>query len=89
MVLDKKKTDVGEERLARKEPLSDADVRKLLAQVDEVVIAKGQKSRTLPAKEAKVADLRGPTGNIRAPIVRKGKRLLVGFSESALLDLLS
>ena len=87
-MLEKKKIEVKEERAARKQPLSDAEVKKLLATVDEVVIAKGQKSRTLSAKEAKVDDLRGPTGNIRAPILRKGKRLLVGFSESALLDLI-
>lgn len=87
-MLEKKKVEVKEERAARKAPLSDSEAKKLLASVEEVVIAKGQKSRTLPAKEAKVDDLRGPTGNIRAPILRKGKRLLVGFSESALLELI-
>jgi hypothetical protein len=32
----------------------------------------------------KPADLKGPTGNYRAPIVRKGKTLLVGFNLDAL-----
>ena len=87
-MLERKKAEIKEERAARKEPLSDAEARKLLASVDEVVISKGKASRTLAAKDAKVADLRGPTGNIRAPIVRKGRTLLVGFNEAALKDLI-
>lgn len=67
--------------------MSLADVKKLLASVDQVVIAKGKASRSLKASEAKPDDLRGPTRNFRAPIIRKGKKLLVGFSDEELRKL--
>jgi hypothetical protein len=35
----------------------------------------------------KIAHLKGPTGNYRAPIVRKGKTLLVGFHAETLESL--
>lgn len=78
-MLEKKKVRIGEERLARKQPLSDADAKKLLATVNKVIIAKGKAFREMDASDAKLADLRGPTGNFRAPMIRKGKTLLVGF----------
>jgi arsenate reductase-like glutaredoxin family protein len=87
-VLDAKKVDVAEERPSKKSPMSDADAKKLIASVDEVIIAKGKAKRVQKSSETKVDDLRGPTGNIRAPLVRKGKRLLVGFNPDALGELL-
>jgi hypothetical protein len=39
----------------------------------------------VPAKDAALDDLRGPTGNFRAPMIRIGRRLLVGFHEESLL----
>jgi len=55
-----------------------------LKTVERVIVAKGKASRTLAAKETTLDDLRGPTGRFRAPMVRKGKTLLVGFSEAEL-----
>jgi hypothetical protein len=83
-VLDAKKARVAVTRLAKKDPLSEKDVRALLEEVDEVVVAKGKAARTVPAREAILDDLRGPTGNFRAPMVRIGRRLLVGFHEETL-----
>lgn len=83
-MLDRTKADVAAERPAKKEPLSDADARALLASVSELVVAKGKSVRTLAAKEARLDDLRGPTGSFRAPIVKVGRRLLVGFHEETL-----
>lgn len=74
--------------MALKFPLTEAEVQALLQEVDQVVIAKGKALRTLKANEAKPDDLRGPTGNFRAPMVRKGGTLLVGFNEGALKQLL-
>ena len=37
---------------------------------------------------AKPADLKGPSGNYRAPLVVKGGTVLVGFNEDALRELL-
>ena len=83
-MLDSSKATVRAERSARKEPFSDREVRELLRKVSSVIVAKGKQSRQLEASKAKLADLKGPTGNYRAPIVRKGKTLLVGFNAEAL-----
>jgi hypothetical protein len=87
-VLDSSGLTVIEARSSRRAPLSDAEAAALLRQVDEVVIARGRSSRTLPAAEVAVDDLRGPTGNLRAPMVRRGRRLLVGFHAGELDRLL-
>jgi hypothetical protein len=36
-----------------------------------------------PDDDTLAAYILGPTGNLRAPTIRKGKTLLVGFSEEA------
>lgn len=40
-----------------------------------------------PDDDTLLAHLLGPTGNLRAPTIRKGKTLYVGFSEEAYSDL--
>ena len=62
----------------------DADVKGLLSSVDEVVVAKGKKAVTRAAKGVSLDDLKGPTGNYRAPMLRVGRRLLVGFHPETL-----
>ena len=84
-MLDATKARVATTRKARSEPLSEKDVRGLLKEVDEVVIAKGKSARTVTTRDATLDDLRGPTGNFRAPMLRIGRRLLVGFHEESLL----
>ncbi len=69
--------------------MSDADARALLAGVDTVTLARGKSARTLPAGEVSLGDLRGPTGNFRAPMIRVGRRLLVGWHEESLRSLLA
>ena len=86
-MLEAESVQVKEERNSRKQPLSDAEVRALLRDMKHVIVAKGQKATPLGAK-AKPADLKGPSGNYRAPMIVKGKKLLVGFNEDALRDLL-
>ena len=87
-MLDAAKASIATERSARKEPLGDADVRALLARATTVVVARGAKSVTRPASEVVPADLKGPTGNYRAPMVLRGGTLLVGFNRDALAKLL-
>jgi hypothetical protein len=87
-VLERTKARVTEERSSKSAPLKDADVRSLLAAVDEVVIAKGKRAVSRAAREVGLDDLKGPTGNYRAPMVRVGRRLLVGFHPETLADLL-
>ena len=78
---------IREERNSRKEPLTDKEARALIAAVSKVVVARGKKFEEIPAAKAKVADLKGPTGNYRAPLLVQGKTLLVGFNREALDDL--
>ena len=52
---------------------------------DTLIVARGRKVTTFevsgdPGKEVVDAML-GPTGNLRAPTVRSGRTLLVGFNE--------
>jgi len=55
--------------------------------VDEIYAAKGKRVvhvdlRKARPERAELLDLLlGPTGNLRAPTIRKGRTLLVGFEE--------
>lgn len=70
---------------AKKKVLGFDDALQLLEQVDEIYAAKGKKSVyvDLRAGRPDEATLRGlmlgPTGNLRAPVLRRGRTLLVGF----------
>jgi arsenate reductase-like glutaredoxin family protein len=54
-----------------------------------VVVGRGKKVVTFdmkkhpPDDETLLAHILGPTGNLKAPTLRKGNTLLVGFSEDA------
>jgi hypothetical protein len=52
-----------------------------------VIVSKGKKvTEFKPAGKAPaavVAAFLGPTGNLRAPTIRKGKTVLVGFNQEA------
>ena len=68
-------------KLARKEAAG------LAKQASKVIVTKGKKvtefaggNRGKAGKEV-VAAMLGPTGNLRAPTIRKGKTLVVGFNE--------
>jgi arsenate reductase-like glutaredoxin family protein len=87
-VFERNQAFITSERSARKEPFSDREVRELLKKANTVVIAKGKKSTRFEAGKVKAADLKGPTGNYRAPIVLKGKTLVVGFSPDTLDEIL-
>ena len=59
----------------------------LASQVNDIYSARGKKvvhvnmRRDKPDDETLQKLLLGPTGNLRAPVLRKGKTLLVGFHE--------
>lgn len=61
---------------------------KLAADASVIHIAKGKKVLTYdmkkdpPDKELLLKGMLGPSGTLRAPVIRKGKTLLVGFDES-------
>lgn len=75
--------DAGKNRRGRDEALV------LAHGVETVVVARGKKivvfdmKKDPPDDDTLAAHLLGPTGNLRAPTLRRGRTLLVGFSEEA------
>jgi len=68
------------------------DARALAAEASTVIVAKGKKITTFeigskPSDEVVDAML-GPTGNLRAPTLRSGSSLLVGFNEEQYREVL-
>ncbi len=66
--------------------------RELLAEVTRVVVAKGKKvnvfdlKKDAPAEQTLLKHMLGPTGNLRAPTIKRGKTLLVGFNPDQYLE---
>ncbi|MFN0150658.1 MAG: ArsC family (seleno)protein [bacterium] len=87
--LAQKKLAVREEVNAKKTPIAQAKSLEVLKGVDEIYVSKGKKVihvdlRTArPSRDEMLALLLGPTGNLRAPTLRIGKTLVVGFNEEA------
>ena len=67
--------------------LGKKDALALAASASRVIIAKGKKISTFsmtrkpPGDKIMLTHMLGPTGNLRAPTIRKGKTLLVGFND--------
>jgi hypothetical protein len=80
--------DAKEERIGEKEALA------LARAMHRVVVAKGAKvvsfdlRKNPPADAELAAVIMGPTGNLRAPALKVGTTLLVGFNEQAYDELL-
>ncbi len=76
-------TDAGQRRFTPEEVL------RLARRVGRIIAARGKSSvivdmrRDAPSDAELLKLLLGPTGNLRAPTVLKGKTLLVGFNEGA------
>lgn len=68
---------------ARKSPHGPAEVEDLLGQVGTVYVGRGKKFVKMKVQDLQDDEARkpmfGPTGNLRAPTLRFGKTLLVGF----------
>jgi len=63
----------------------------LLANASKLIAAKGKKVVEFDLKnadrDAAVAAMLGPTGNLRAPTLRRGKTIVVGFNDETYADL--
>ena len=76
-------TDAAKNRKGRAEALA------LAKTANTIIVAKGKKhvvfdlKKDLPDDDTLVAHLLGPTGNLRAPTIRIGKTLYVGFNDDA------
>jgi len=70
--------------------LGRADAAELARGASLVIVAKGKKvSEFKPAGKAgkDVVDaMLGPTGNLRAPTIRRGKKVIVGFNEDVFAE---
>jgi len=78
---------------ARKTRFAKTDLKHVFKGAESVIVAKGRKQLAFDPRVASQArDLAlaalGPSGNLRAPTARIGKRILVGFSEEAWSDVL-
>lgn len=77
----KEEIDSSKTRLSRQEALD------LARGATRIIAAKGTKvlvfdmKKQPPDEETLLAALIGPTGNLRAPVIRRGSTLLVGFQE--------
>ena len=70
---------------AKKNVQGAAEAKAMLDEVSEVYIAKGAKVVHFDLKKDKAEQIvplmLGPTGNLRAPTLRKGRTLIVGFNK--------
>ena len=72
---------------AKKATMGDDAALALAETVDEIYTIKGKKivhldlKKSRPERAELLQYLLGPTGNLRAPTVRKGRTLIVGFEE--------
>jgi arsenate reductase-like glutaredoxin family protein len=87
--LERAKQEINSTTDARKEKRGRDEALALAKSVAKVVVGKGKKVLTLDMKKDPPDDdtlaglLLGPTGNLKAPTLRVGNTLLVGFSEEA------
>ena len=83
------KIETKSEVNAKKEQYQLAKAKSLLKSANRLIAAKGKKVTDVDLKTEKLSDeeiakcMLGPTGNLRAPTLRRGKTLYVGFSEEA------
>lgn len=61
--------------------------RELVASADELIVAKGRKVVRMALHDGDpytaATAMLGPTGNLRAPTLKVGKTLIVGFDEES------
>ena len=78
--------DIVTEVNAKKSVFKKKEALNLTKEVSEIYSIRGKKVihvelKDKPDKYTLAAVLLGPTGNLRAPTLRKGKTLIVGFNE--------
>jgi arsenate reductase-like glutaredoxin family protein len=77
---------------ARKVRIGQEDVDQVLSEANKIHVAKGKKALTFdtkkdpPERAELLKHVLGPSGNLRAPAIRAGKTLLVGFNVEAYAD---
>ena len=84
-MFDEKGIEITEAVEARKQKIAGDDAWAILAVADELIVGRGKKFEVFnPKKDDKDAILKvclGRTGNLRAPTLKMGKRIVVGFND--------
>ena len=84
---------VTEEIDARKVRYGDSEALELLVGKSSLLVAKGKKVNKVDLRKDRPEDaalagmMLGPTGNLRAPTLIVGKKVVVGFNENLYEDL--
>ena len=87
--LESEGVSVGETQNANKEKIGPEEALKLLDGLHRLVAMKGKKvvefdlKKNRPEDDELLKEMIGPSGNLRAPTIRKGKVMFVGFNEDA------
>lgn len=70
---------------ARKQKIQDEEAWNILAAADEIVVGRGKKYQVFEPSDDNREEIMkaclGRTGNLRAPALKIGKRMVVGFNE--------
>jgi len=72
------------EKISASKKLGADEARELIRDASKIYIAKGKSLEEFPGGKASkevVEKMLGATGNLRAPTIKVGKTLLVGFNE--------
>lgn len=86
--------DAPDVRHARKEPIGPDEALRMLDDVDELYVAKGQKVARIDLKDARPPDeellqmIMGRSGTLRAPAMRLGRTFVVGYNADLLEETL-
>ena len=84
---------IREQADARKEPIRGKNALGVTTGTYRVVVARGNRVESFDMKNAPPDDetllkqILGPTGNLRAPALRKGKTVVVGYNDAVYADL--
>lgn len=85
VVFNDKGIDISEAVEARKQKIEGDDAWAILGSAKELVVGRGKKFQVFdPKKDDKEAVLKvclGRTGNLRAPTLKMGDRVVVGFND--------
>ena len=83
----------AQEKVSASRKLGRDVAQEMLADASVLHVAKGKKLTSFKGdalrSEDAVAAMLGPTGNLRAPTLRVGKTLIVGFNEDLFEDIFS
>jgi len=72
------------EQISANKKLGEKEARELIRGAAKIYVAKGKKLEEFPggtASKELIAKMLGATGNLRAPTIKVGKTLLVGYDE--------